>query len=263
MTDPDNAEALGALIEELAALGRHDEARERVAAGLKQHPDSAEFHELSARALLTAGGDPGKVRAGFERSLELQPERAGALIGLAELATAAGANAEAIALYDRARASAPDDPRPARAAITLLQGPDQIKERERRLIEMVVLNPRDAYAANALAQSLAARRGDLDLALAYAERAAYFVTVPEAKETLGWVHLLRGEHALAIEILQPVVDERPDAWTARYRLGLARSAQGDPVRARTEFDAVIEAGGPESEKARLEVARMTAAPTPE
>jgi tetratricopeptide (TPR) repeat protein len=262
LADPKNAEALGALIEQLAVLGRHDDARKRVADGLEQHPDSAEFHSLAARALQAAGGDQEQVRAGFERSLELEPERADALIGLAELAAASGANAEAIALYDRALTSTPDDPAPARAAVALLQGPEQAVEREKRLTEMVTRNPRDAFAANALALSLVEREADLALALSFAERAAYFVTVPEAKETLGWVHLLRGENAKAVEILQAYVDSRPDGSRARYRLGLALAALGDAERARKEFDAVIELDGAEREGARREIARMTKAAGP-
>ena len=256
LTDPTNSLALRALIEQMAVLKRHDQARERVAAGLELHPDSSVFHELSARAILAAGGDSEEARVALERSLELEPERATALIGLAELAAAAGANDEAIALYDRAQASSPEDPAPARAAVALLQAPDRIEEREERLATMVVRNPRDAFAANALAQSLAGRGGDLDRALSYAKRAAYFSTVPDATETLGWVHLLRGEHATAVEILQAVVDSRPTAMRARYRLGLALAANGDSVRAREEFDAVISGGGDEAEKARSEVARM-------
>jgi len=256
MTDPKNSAALRALIEQLAALGRHEDARERVAAGLKKHPESAEFHDLSARALLAAGGDPEQVRAGFERSLELEPERSNALIGLAELAVAAGKNDEAIALYDRALTSTPDDPVPARAVVALLQGPEQTVERERRLTEMVARNPRDAFAANALAQSLAERNADLDRALSSAERAAYFATVPDANETLGWVRLLRGEYASAIEILQAVVDSEPEDSRARYRLGLAWAGQGDRERARKEFDAVITMDGAESEGARREIARL-------
>jgi tetratricopeptide (TPR) repeat protein len=257
LSEPKNSLALRALIEQLAVLGRHDEAKKRVAAGLELHPESPELHDLSGRAILNAGGDPKQARAGFDRSLELQPERATALIGLAELAAAAGANNEAIALYDRALASAPTDPAPARAAVALLLGPDQVEEREKRLAEMVTRNPRDAFAANALALSLVARGGDLDRALSYAKRAAYFTTVPEADETLGWVHYTRGEHATAVEVLQAVVASRPDAAGARYRLALALAANGDSEQARKEFDAVISAGGRESEKARKEIARMT------
>jgi tetratricopeptide (TPR) repeat protein len=260
LNDPRNSLALRAVLEQLALLKRHDQAQERVAAALKLHPDSAEHHDLAGRVILAAGGDTLKAQAAFQRSLELQAERATALIGLAEIAAAAGAKDEAIELYDRAHASAPNDPSPSRAVIGLLDAEDRVGDRERRLAEMVTRDPRDAWAANALALSLTERKGDLDRALSYAKRAAYFTTVAEADETLGWVHLQRGENAAAVEVLEGVVDSRPEAARARYRLGLALAANGDLARARAELDAVIEAGGDEAEDARKEVARLAAPP---
>ena len=256
LTDPENSIALRALIEQLAALGRHDDAKERVAAGLALHPNSSEFHDLSGRTLLAAGGDSEEARAAFQRSLDLEPERATALIGLAELAAAAGAEDEAIALFDRALASDPKDAVPAKAVVALLQASNRTEAREERLAAMVVRNPRDAFAANALARSLAERGGDLDDALSYAKRAAFFTTVPEAAETLGWVHLLRGESAAAVEILQAVVDLQPGAMSARYRLGLALAASGEAARAREQLNAVVSSGGEAGDKARSELARM-------
>jgi tetratricopeptide (TPR) repeat protein len=257
LTDPAHSLALRALIAQLASLDRHDEAQKRVAAALELHPEAAAFHDLSGRAALASGGDSAKARASFERALELEAERATALIGLAEIAAAAGETQEAIALYDRAVASAPDDPAAARAAVALLWAQDRFEERERRLAEMVARNPRDAVAANALAVSLAERGGDLDQALAAAKRAAFFAAaIPEAQETLGWVHLLRVEHASAVEVLQAAVDARPDVTSARYRLGQALAASGNADRARAEFDAVISAGGEESGEAKVELARL-------
>jgi hypothetical protein len=46
---------------------------------------------------------------------------------------------------------------------------------------------------------------------------------------------------------------------ARYRLGLAQKAGGDPQRARESFEAVLAAGGAESKQAGSEIARMDAA----
>jgi len=260
LTDPANAAALRALLEQLAALGEHDEARVRAAAALDAHPEEPVFHELAARALRAAGGPGEEVRKSLERAIELDPEQTGALIVLAELSAEAGDDDAAIALYDRATRIAEEDPRAAREAIELLRSLGRTEEALLRLATLLETHPHDARAANDLAQILAARGEDLDRALAYAKRADYFFySVPEAPETLGWIHLLRGEPEPAIEALTRALELRPEATSARYRLGLALAAQGDKERARQAFLEVVRAGALEAEQARSEIARLDGA----
>jgi tetratricopeptide (TPR) repeat protein len=256
LTDPENAVALGALLEQEAALTQHEKAKARIEAALDLHPDAAAFHELAARVLLAAGGPVEEARASYERALALNSEHAGALAGLAELSASEGARDEAIALYGRASAADPDETDYERAVIELLQAAGRTEDAERRLTALVLRNPRDARAAFSLAKSLFERGGDPDRALSYAKRAAYFIEVAEAPELLGSIHLERGEHDAAVEVLSAAVESRPEATSARYQLGVALAAKGESARAREEFDAVIRAGGAETERARIEISRL-------
>ena len=256
LTDPLNATALRALLDEYSALAQHDAAKAQVDAALESHPDAATFHSLRASVLLAAGGSVEEARGSYERALELDAEHAWALAGMAELVAGEGARDKAIALYDRASAADPDETEYERAAIALLQAAGRTEDAEARLAALVVRNPRDARAAFALAKSLAERGSDLDRALSYAKRAAYFVEVPQAQELLGRVHRQRGEYDAAVEVLSAAVESRPDATSAHYQLGLALSAKGEPARAREAFDAVIRAEGVEAEQARTEISRL-------
>jgi tetratricopeptide (TPR) repeat protein len=256
LTEPVNAVALRALLDEYAALAQHDEAKARIDAALELHPDAAAFHALRARVLLAAGGGVEEARESCERALELDAEHAWALVGMAEVMAREGARDEAIALYDRASVADPDEVEYERAAIALLQAMGRVEEAEARLAALVVRNPRDARAAFALAKSLAERGGDLDRALSYAKRAAYFVEVPEAQELLGQIHIQRGEYDAAVEALTAAVESRPDATSAQYQLGRALSGKGESARAREAFDAVIRANGAEAERARTEISRL-------
>jgi tetratricopeptide (TPR) repeat protein len=256
LSDPVNAAALRALVDEHAVLAQHDAAKARIDTAIELHPDAAAFHALRARVLLAAGGSVEEARASYERALELSAEDAWALAGMAELMAREGARQEAIALYDRASVADPDEIEYERAAIALLQAAGRTEDAEARLVALVVRNPRDARAAFALAKSLAERGGDLDRALSYAKRAAYFIEVPQAQEMLGRIHLQRGEHDAAVEVLSAAVESRPDATSGHYHLGLALSAQGEPARAREAFDAVIRTEGVEAERARTEVSRL-------
>jgi tetratricopeptide (TPR) repeat protein len=259
LTDPANAAALRVLLEQLAALEEHETARARVAAALAAHPDAAEFHDLHARALRASGEPRTRVREAFERAIELDPEHARALAGLAELSAEAGERQAALALYDRAAAADPADPAPAYAASQLPAPERESEGAQRRLEELLRQHPHHARAANDLARILAASGGDLDRALELAQRAVRFRTAPGAPETLGWILLLRGEPKQAIEALTRALELRPEDAMARYRLGLALVAEGDEEGAQTAFREVLETEAlpePEAEHARGELARL-------
>jgi tetratricopeptide (TPR) repeat protein len=193
LTDPESAPALRVLVEQLAAVGDHDAARRRVAAALAAHPDAAVFHELRGRALRAAGRPAGEAREAFERALELDPARGGALVGLAELAAEAGELEAALAYYDRAAEADRDDPAPARAAARLLVERGESAEAERRLQALLERHPREAGAAHELARILA-DRGELERAQALAERAAWFHE-SGADETLARIRTQRSTSA--------------------------------------------------------------------
>jgi tetratricopeptide (TPR) repeat protein len=259
LTDPANAVALRALLEQLATLGQHDEAQSRVAAALQADPKAAVFHDLKARALRAAGGPEEEVRLSLQQALERDPTYVEALVSLAEISVADEKIDAALALYDRASDSALDDSRAAHAAITLLRSVERNEEAEKRLAALIKRHPIDARAANELAEMLAERGEDLDRSLEFARRADYFITVPEAPETLGWIHLLRQEYAPAVKALTRALEVHPGSVSARYRLGLALAAQGDGERAREAFLEVMKTDGPEAEQARIEIARLAEA----
>jgi tetratricopeptide (TPR) repeat protein len=183
LTDPANEAALRILLEQLAALGEHARAQELVRSALRASPEEAAFHVLQARALHAAGAPSEQVRAAFERALELDPERAQALAGLAALEAAAGEREAALVLYDRAAAADPDDPAPERAAARLRLDAGEAEDAELRLERLLDRHPREAAAALELARLLE-ERGELDRALDFARRAAW-CGEPEAEETVA------------------------------------------------------------------------------
>ena len=147
--------------------------------------------------LREAGRPPEQAREAFERTLELDPRHARALAGLAELSAEAGARDAALALYDRAAETDPDEPAHGLAAVKLLLDAQATEQAARRLEQLLDRHPREASAANDLARILA-ERGELDRALELAERAAWF-REPEAEVTLARIRELRAEQGRAAE----------------------------------------------------------------
>jgi tetratricopeptide (TPR) repeat protein len=191
LTDPAHQRALRVLLVQLAALEEHARAEALVRDALEAHPEEAVFHELRGRVLYAARKSPEMARAAFERALELEPDHAPALAGLALLSAEAGKLAAALALYDRAAEADPEQPAYLLAAAKLQLDAQRTDEAAERFEQLLARHPREAEAANDLARILA-ERGEFDRAVEFAERAAWFHQ-PEADATLSRIQELRAE----------------------------------------------------------------------
>jgi tetratricopeptide (TPR) repeat protein len=187
LADPRNAPALRALVVDLADAGKPDEALSLAEASLRARPDVAAFHAIRGRALAGRAAAAGEVRAAYERALELEPENAHALSGLARLRAEAGDAEAALSLFERAAAADPEDASPAHAAAELLISLGRGDEAEARLEDRLEGHPFDGRAALRLAELGAERGAEAERTLALARRAVRFGGGPEAVELLDRV----------------------------------------------------------------------------
>lgn len=154
----------------------------------------------------------------------------------ADLLARKGRAAEARAVYARALAASPDDPRLlyARALFAVDQGDAAGGERDlRRLIE---LKPDNAEALNALGYTLADRskRGEpaQGEALGLIQRALKLKPdEPAIIDSLGWLRYRMGDLDAALEALRRAYAKQPDADIAAH-LGEVLWVKGDRDEAR-------------------------------
>ena len=256
LTRPDNAPALRALIEYLIGTGEVGEALSAADAAIAAYPELALFHELRAEAL-RAAGEPALAREALERALELEPERAPALGGLAALAAQDGDRETAIALYDRAGRADPEEPAYAWQAIQLVASSGDDAQLEHRLEALLAHHGTHAQAANLLARRLAGR--DPERAFDLARRAVRFRGGPDALDTLGRMQLERGDAERAARTLGRSLELRADSPSTQYWLAMALSASGDEEGARQALRIALETDSfPEREAARTKLAQLTA-----
>ncbi|MDH3211548.1 MAG: tetratricopeptide repeat protein [Myxococcales bacterium] len=256
LLDPENADLLRAWADYLVQANRGETALVKAEAGAKRHPDSSLHHEIRAN-LLARLGRTEEARVAFEKSLELDPGNASATGGLATLAANRGDLAAGIEGFDRAAELAGDDLVYAYSAaqLTLMSG-DKAGA-EARLREIVRRDPGQAGARNDLAWLLAERGQDLDLALSLAEAARRIDPSPEILDTLGYVHLKRGESTAAVAAFEKALEADADAPSIRYRLATALDQAGDSQRAREMLQLALAAGTfPEAEAAKRDLARL-------
>jgi tetratricopeptide (TPR) repeat protein len=256
LSDPKNLEVLQQLVDNLTEIERYDEATGAIDAALAKNADSPALHELRGLAL-GRKGDVAGGKAAFEKAIELEPKSAQAINGLATLTANEGNVPRAIQLFDDAYAADPHDGTTAYSAaqLTLISG-DRAGAIE-RLRAVVQRHPGVAGARNDLAWLLAEDGTDLDTALALAQQAKKRNASPEVLDTLGWVHLKRGETDEAIETLEQAVAGRSDSASIRYHLGSALREAGQDERAKEMLEAALALGAfPEADQARAELARV-------
>ena len=80
---------------------------------------------------------------------------------------------------------------------------------------------------------------------------------PDVLDTLGWVHLKRGETQAAVAAFREAIAARPDSASIRYRLGMALDRSGESEEAREMLRTALGTGNfPEAEEAKRELARL-------
>jgi len=256
LSDPANEVALRAWAQHVALDGRADEAAKRVGSIAAQHPDSASLIALHGVSLSLAG-DTDQARTEFERALAIDPKSAESLAGLGTIAARAGDTERAISLFDQAAAIDHDTDSYPYASAQLLLKAGKTDDAVARLRSIVRDYPGHAESRNDLAWLLAESGEDLDFALQLAEEASRLNPAPDILDTLGFVHMKRGESSAAVAVLEKALADGDSSPSIRYRLGTALSQTGDTQRAREMLSGALEAGPfPEAEEARRQLARL-------
>jgi len=152
-------------------------------------------------------GDLAGAVASMQKARDIVPNNSTVLNTLAILLDLAGRKPEAKQAYEAALRIASENP--------------------------VVLN----NLANLLATTPG---GDLDQALAYAQRAKQKLPqTAEVSDTLGLIYLKKNLADNAIEIFRDCVRQAPAHPTYRYHLGMALYQKGDKLKAKQELQAAL------------------------
>jgi tetratricopeptide (TPR) repeat protein len=203
---PESAELSLLLLRALAASGQRRRAVDLCRDLMLKNPKSAEVHRLHGQLLLGSGDAAGAVPS-LRQAVKLAPEDSGNLPLLA----------------------------------VALQHSGNLKDAERVFEDAVRLRPDDAVLLNNYAYFLAELGSSLDRALAMAQKARLAMPrIPQFADTVGWIHMKRGEVEPARQIFESLVRNHPENQTFRYHLGLTALEAGDKRRAREELGRALD-----------------------
>jgi tetratricopeptide (TPR) repeat protein len=240
LNTPDYAEALDAWWELTVASGQPDAALARVERAAAAHPESGPIQVIHARALLRSGRTD-EARTALSVALQADPASMQALMTLGALEVASGDIDAAVAAYDRASESDPDDPDPRISSATLIAAGEDRAEARRRLGAILEDWAWRGDAAHMLAH-LALESGDTGAeTLALAEDAARFLAIagPGALETLGRAQLERGMPELAARTLQRGLELGLSGPRPHFHLGRALAELERPEEAAAALEVAL------------------------
>lgn len=222
---------------------------------------SGEYDEVGLRALrgraLHMAGRSQKAEETLRAVLERDPEHAPSLAALGTVLATQGKVEEAIGLLERAAELQPGEASHHYYAGQLLLAAGRTEEAEDHLRAAAQIDPGHAEARNDLAWLLAQHPERLDEAYELASDAYALNDASAFADTLGWIHYLRGEYPMAVDLLSRAAQQAPGDPIVRYHLGMALARHGESSRALEELRAAVQTGGfSEVENARLEIARL-------
>ncbi len=241
---PNDAQVHEALVALDIREGRPDDSVARLAAAVSARPDDAALQRLHGQALGAARRDD-EAGASFARSLALDPNEIATYRALVEWLRTRTQSSET----ERRAAELGLGAGPTLFAIGLLREDQKDRSGARAHFQKALeADPNLAVARGALAASLAANGEQLDLALTLAREArAARPRDPELADTLGLVHLRRGQGSAALEVLGEAAGTQP-VWSPGYAEALYHGAMA--------FEMIRE---PESARHTVEFALAAAA----
>lgn len=235
--DPTSIAALGALAELDVRAGRGQAALAAIGSRLRRQPDNPALLLLSARTH-AAVGQNAEAEATLRRLVHDDPSNLDAFSTLGRLYLASGRLDDAREQFERI---ARDDKKAGAVTMVgmILEAQHREDEAQRAFERALETNPRAGVAANNLAW-LYQEQGRLDDALRWALVAKDELrSMPEAKDTLGWIHVRREEYGEALPLLAATVEARPDNPLYRYHLGYAYWKTGAISRAQRELQRAL------------------------
>jgi Flp pilus assembly protein TadD len=253
---PANEPALRSLTHDLVVVARADRAIAAIDRALQARPDNASLHALMGTTLARAYRST-DARSAFKRALAIDANHPEALGGMAALAGAGGDTESAVELFDRAAEIEPGDQVYAYAAAQLLLAAGDRNAAEARLRAIVRLSAGHPGARNDLAWLLATEGRELDLALSLASEASRLRPESATLDTLGFVHIERGENLEAVSALERAVAFPGGSPTVHYHLAIALGRLGKTERERERLMRALAGGDfPEAEAARQQLAEL-------
>jgi tetratricopeptide (TPR) repeat protein len=238
--DQTSYEAVAGLMDVSLIQKQPDKAAALAKSQIDKYPNNSGFHYLLGHVMAEQKNDPAGAEVEFKRSAELDKSNLAALLELGSAQVQQGKTDQALNTYLQAAQANPkatDFTFRAGQIYERQQDWDKAKQLYRRVLE---LEPDNPIASNQLAYVMLEQGGNVDVALAMAQKARrQFPNEPSFCDTLGWAYYHKGVYNSAVDLFKEAIKGSPNNPTYNYHLGLAYARNGQSAQARQQLDRLL------------------------
>lgn len=249
--NPSDLRALLGLSETYVIQNQYGKAIDVLKAELAKNPSRLELRNALGNVAYRAGNYPLAVEQ-FQALIRARPESADAYIRLGQTYLTKGDTPQALQAFEKAKQLKPADPQPYLQLAILYEKSGQ-QAKARPIYEQVLkLQPDHPVALNNLAYMMAETGGDLDQALALAQRARdRMPDNPDVADTLGWIYIKKHLSDNAVTLFRDLVAKQPQVSTYRYHLAMALYQRGDKPETKKALEGALERKPSPEETAKI------------
>ena len=144
-------------------------------------------------------------------------------------------------VYERALQANPHDARLYVALATIQDAQGQWQQAETNYQQALQILPDYPLAENNLAYLMLDHGGNVDVALALAQKARRGLPdLPNSADTLGWAYFNENVFNSAIDLLQEAIKGDPKNPTFHYHLGMAYEKSNNYDMAKKQYESALE-----------------------
>ena len=246
-----NPQAIAGLAKAYASQKQFDKALGVLNDGLRKSGDSPMLLGQLANTQSLAGKYDAAI-ATFQKLAALEPKSAQVQLQLAAVLELQGHEASALAAYRNAAKLAPSDMDIGLEFADALSRSGHVEEARTQYQSVLKAHPNEALALNDMAFFISENGGNLDQALALAQRALQASPgQPSYSDTIGCIYLKKGLNDSALKVFRNLVTKYPNYSTFRYHLGMALIEKGDKRGAEKELQTALAAHPSRQDQARI------------
>jgi len=252
--NPASLRGLAGMVEVDIAQGRMDDAIALVEPELDRNPGNLELRQMAGNILTRAGRYDEAITYFQSLITPTRPaaQQADAYLRIGEAYRRKGDDKSSIAALQTARRLSPDNPTIVSTLALVLDHAGRRDDAALLYREALRINSNNGVALNNLAYSITEAGGDLNRALALAQKAhAVLPDTYEVTDTLGWVYLKRKDFDAAVGAFADIVAKSPNTRDYRTHLALALESRGDSTPAALELIALLRATPNEANRNRV------------
>jgi tetratricopeptide (TPR) repeat protein len=237
---PDFLDAIQGVVGVDSARGKSSDALQFIQTQINQSPSNAALYLLQGEVYLDNAKLPEAEQA-FTKCIELDRQNLPAFILLAQVETALGKSADAAANYQNAIALSPNNVRLYTALGGTYEAQGSWQQAQSAYQQALAIRPDEPMSANNLAYLMLEHGGSVSVALTLAQTARRGLpNLPNSADTLGWAYYHTGAYSAAVPLFEDAIKNAPKNATYRYHLGLTYQKLSDDVRAKAQFEKVID-----------------------